>query len=219
MDAETSVAPDLESTATFLAALAAARHIAWPFDHWLLEDAVPPSIAEAVCALPFAPPIGARFDGRREANNSTRVFFSPANQARHEVCRRLADTFRDPRTIAALEALTAARLADARLRIEYCQDVDGFWLEPHLDIAVKRFTLLIYLSEDPALVDAGTDLYDAGDAHDPAGRSSYVRGGGLIFIPGRDTWHGFSPRPLRGVRKSLIVNYVAEDWRAVEELA
>jgi hypothetical protein len=193
--------------------------VAAPFDHWLLERALPEASVAAIAGLPFAPPEVSRFDGRRETNNSTRVYFSPEVQARFPVCAEVAGAFRDPRVIAALEVATGARLAAGRLRIEYCQDVDGFWLEPHLDIGVKLFTMLIYLSDDPALADAGTDLYDASPEHRPAGRADYVANNGLIFIPGQDTWHGFTPRPIRGLRKSIIVNYVSDAWRAVEELA
>jgi hypothetical protein len=32
-------------------------------------------------------------------------------------------------------------------------------------------------------------------------------------------WHDFRPRPIRGPRKSLIINYVTSDWRDREELA
>ncbi|OYV33337.1 MAG: hypothetical protein B7Z81_11520, partial [Acidocella sp. 20-61-6] len=103
--------------------------------------------------------------------------------------------------------------------IEYCQDVDGFWLEPHRDIAVKLFTMLIYVSEDPALFDAGTDIYDDTPAHNLVASVPYEKNRGLIFIPGAASWHGFSKRPIRGLRQSLIINYVSPDWRAVDELA
>ena len=42
---------------------------------------------------------------------------------------------------------------------------------------------------------------------------------GLIFVPGADTWHGFTRRPIVGVRRSLIVNYVKPEWRSRHELA
>jgi hypothetical protein len=163
------------------------------------------------------PPL--RAPGGEPVRRPTRVYFSPEIQTRFPVCREVAGAFRDPRVVAALEVLTGARLTAGRQRIEYCQDVDGFWLEPHLDIGVKLFTMLIYLSDDPALADAGTDIYDASPEHRPAGRAGYVANCGLIFIPGRDTWHGFTPRPVKGVRKTIIVNYVSDAWRAVDELA
>ncbi len=127
--------------------------------------------------------------------------------------------FSDPLVIRALEKKTGARLADGFLRIEYCQDTDGFWLEPHLDISVKLFTMLIYLSDDPDLFDAGTDVYDASPEHKLVASVPYERGRGMIFIPGEKSWHGFSKRPIHGLRQSIIVNYVSADRKNKQELA
>lgn len=202
---------------TFTGALARATRNDSPWRHWLLRDALPGDVIDRILALPYRAPVKARFDGRRETNNSTRVFFDRDAQAHHPVCAELASVFREPRTVAAIEATCGVDLSAARGRIEYTQDVDGFWLEPHTDIAVKLFTMLIYLSDDPALADAGTDIYDAtGKVH--LGATPYGRGLGLIFLPAGDTWHGFERRPIRGVRRSLIVNYVSPEWRATAEL-
>lgn len=203
----------------FLGCLARATHAPSPYDHWLLAGALPPAVCRSIAALPVTPPVAPTFDGRRESNNSTRFYFSRDAQARHPVCREVADAFRHPRVVATLAETTGARLGDGRLRIEYCQDTDGFWLEPHVDIPVKRFTMLIYLSEDPRLHDAGTDIYDASLEHKTVATAPYRFNHGMIFIPAKDTWHGFTKRPIRGIRKSIIVNYVAPEWRAVEELA
>lgn len=205
--------------ASFLDCLARADHRRSPFDYWLLDGALPEATVDAITALPVAPPAAATFDGRRESNNSTRVYFSKENQKRHAVCRDLVTAFRHPRVTSAIERATGTDLATGQLRIEYCQDVDGFWLEPHLDIKVKLFTMLVYLSGEPELRDAGTDIYDASPEHKLVGTAPYERNKGLIFIPGTDTWHGFTKRPIRGVRKSIIINYVSPEWRAVEELA
>ena len=203
----------------FLTCLDKADHGSTPFDHWLLADALPTSVVDAIVDLPFEPPSGSVFDGRRESNNSTRVYFSPENQARFDVCRDLVAAFRDERVLGRIEAMTGAKVANGHLRIEYCQDTDGFWLEPHVDIAVKMFTMLIYLSGEPELFDAGTDIYDTTPEHNLFASVPYQKNRGLIFIPASDTWHGFRKRPIRGIRKSIIVNYVRSDWRAVEELA
>ena len=202
----------------FLSCLTEADHRTAPYDHWLLDKCLPENAVREVAGLPIAPPAAVPFDGRRESGNSTRIFCNAENQARFPVCAALAEAFADPSVISVLELVTGAPVSQGRLRIEYCQDVDGFWLEPHLDIKVKLFTMLIYLSDDPALADAGTDIYDASPEHKRVGTAPYAPNAGLIFIPGTDTWHGFSPRPIKGVRKSLIVNYVTPDWRAVEEL-
>ncbi len=77
-DAATAVAiePNLAAD-SFIACLARARHIASPYDYWLLEGALPEEDVSAIAALPFAPLAGAAFNGRRETNNATRVLFQP----------------------------------------------------------------------------------------------------------------------------------------------
>ena len=202
-----------------LASLSTAAHARDPYDHWLIEDALPASVIDDIAALPVDVPGDVIFNGTREINNSSRLFFSPENQARHPVCRSVANIFRRRDIIDALETMTGARVSAGRLRIEYCQDVTGFWLEPHVDIPVKLFTLLIYLSGEPELRDAGTDIYDASPEHKRVATVPYEKGNGLIFIPGKNTWHGFTKRPIAGLRKSIIVNFVSPDWRSVNELA
>ena len=203
----------------FLDCLAGSGRQTSPFRYWLLDQALPPASVDAIAALPFAPPEKLRFDGRRETNNSTRVYFTPENQDRFAVCRELADAFKHPLVTRAIERETGTDLAQGQLRIEYCQDIDGFWLEPHVDISVKLFTMLVYLSGEPELRDCGTDIYGSGPDHPRVATAPYEKNKGLIFIPGTDTWHGFSPRRIPGVRKSIIINYVGPTWRDAFELA
>jgi hypothetical protein len=188
-----------------------------PYRHWLLEDALPPAMARALAGLPV--PVAAAGDtlGRRETNNSTRVFLSPDFQRRHAVAAEFAASFQDAASVATLAKLTGATLEGAYLRIEYCQDTDGFWLEPHTDIGAKLYTMLFYLSDVPQAEGWGTDIYETPEKHLGAASGAFNRG--LIFVPGNDTWHGFRRRPIAGVRKSIIVNYVKDEWRARGELA
>ena len=95
--------------------------------------------------------------------------------------------------------------------------MDGFWLEPHTDIGAKFFTMLIYLNDPPAGEDWGTDVYESADKH--LGSAPSGRNQGLVFVPGQTSWHGFEKRPITGIRRSLIVNYVTPEWRARHELA
>lgn len=201
----------------FLSCLERADARTEPYAHWLLEDALDGPTCDAIRALPVKAPEIGHYDGTREHNNDTRIYFNAETGARHPVIADVAATFKDPDVIARLEQVCNTDLSNGSLRIEYTLDTDGFWLEPHTDISVKLFTMLIYLSEEPELADAGTDIYDNDLKH--VGRSPYGPNEGLIFIPGKDTWHGFIKRPVRGVRRSLIVNYVSPEWRAKEELA
>ncbi len=211
--------PSAPAAQSFLACLKAARHETWPYDYWLLENPLPAGACDAIAGLPFPPPRGAEFSGRRETNNATRVYFTPENQTKFEVCRQVVEGFQDPRVRSAIEQATGADLSGSLLRIEYCQDTDGFWLEPHTDIKVKKFTMLVYLADDPKLSGAGTDVYQGPPDFEHVGSAPYGKNKGLIFIPGENTWHGVAPRHIEGVRKSIIVNYVTPDWRDAWELA
>ncbi len=204
-------------TALFLCALARAEAPAKSYRHWLLAEALPRQTAHAIAALPFAPPAIGDTLGRRETHNSVRVFFSAQNQRDYPVCAQMACAFQSKAVTSVLQQRTGADLCGGFLRIEYCQDTDGFWLEPHTDIGAKLFTMLIYLSDRPEAAGWGTDIYDAEGRHLGAADGSFNRG--LIFIPGADTWHGVAKRTFAGVRKSIIVNFVKPEWRSRHELA
>lgn len=188
-----------------------------PYRHWLPGNILPPGDCAAICALPLGATVLGATLGRRETNNATRVYFSAENLMRFEVCVRIALALQEGRAVAAIEDACGIDLAGTHLRIEYCQDGDGFWLEPHTDIGAKRLTLLIYLSDDPDSADWGTDILD--EFWFPVARAPFRRNHGLMFVPGATTYHGFRRRPIRGVRRSIIVNYVGPEWRARHELA
>ena len=187
-----------------------------PFRYWLLADVLPAATARAVTALPFAPPDVGDGQGRRE-RTMRRAFSSRPIKARYfPSSMRSPRHSQDDETVNRIEVVLRPVPGRQFLRIEYCQDTEGFWLEPHTDISAKLFTMLVYLSSGPEAEDWGTDLYDA--ALHPAGRSPGGFNKGLIFRPAGDTWHGYAKRPMRGIRKSLIINYVKADWRARQEL-
>ncbi len=188
-----------------------------PFRHWLPRDVLPAEACRALTGLAFDAPVIDDTRGRRETHNSARIFVSEANRACHPVCENLAESFQDEATVALLEDLCGRRIAGSFLRIEYCLDTGGFWLEPHTDIGAKLFTMLVYLSDHPDAGEWGTDILDAD--HRLVCRAPAIFNSGLIFLPGADTWHGFAPREIRGVRRSLIINYVTPEWRARHELA
>lgn len=201
----------------FLGSLDAGSVATEPFRHWLLDEPLTPAAGRAVSELPFEPAFVGDTLGKRETHNNSRLFFSPENRDRFPVCAALADVMQDGETVERLSKTCDVDLRGGYLRIEYCQDTEGFWLEPHTDIGAKLFTMLIYLSEGPGSENWGTDLYTADGAHVGTAPCGFNKG--LIFVPGSDTWHGFEPRPIAGVRKSLIINYVKDEWRSRHELA
>lgn len=217
MTGTTTVSTAQADQKSFFGALENSVRVTQPYRHWLLADVLPADQAEALHALPFEPPTGLVFNGKRETNNNTRTYFDTNNQARFPAVKALTEAFQCPKTIAAIEAEAGIDLTGTNLRLEYCQDTDGFWLEPHTDIGVKHYTMLIYLSRGPNADDMGTDVYDT--SKNWVHRAPCKFNSGLIFIPGTDTWHGVAPRKIEGVRKSIIINYVGPEWRARQELA
>lgn len=204
-------------TEALLDSLDRAQALTRPYPHWLLESALTEEACDGILNLPIDPPGIDDYDGTRECNNQTRTYFNAELCSRSAACGGVVEAFNDERTIGKLERTCGIDLSNGTLRIEYTQDSDGFWLEPHTDISVKMFTMLVYLSKEPELADAGTDIYDQEMKH--VGRAPFAPNRGLIFIPGIDTWHGFAKRPLRGVRRSIIVNYVTDEWRERDQLA
>jgi hypothetical protein len=198
------------------ASLARARAVAEPYPNWRLEGLFPEPVARALADLPFHAPHLNGVSGRRELHNDQRSYFAGSVLDEHPVTDEVARAFQSPEVVAAFAQKTGARLAGAYLRIEYAADVDGFWLEPHTDLGVKALTLLIQLPEK-GQEGLGTDIYAAPGAW--ADRADFAWNGALLFVPSDRTWHGFEPRRIDGVRRSVIVNYVTEEWRAREQLA
>lgn len=194
-----------------------AKHNAAPYPHWFLENCLPQDTIDDINALPFPAPELGGISGKREVHNATRKYFDADNMARHDVCKRFNEAFQDPRVTSAIERIFSTKLKDTFLRVEFAQDTNGFWLEPHTDLGVKTFTFLVYLSKDPEHANLGTDIYDNEKRH--LGAAPFKSNGATIFVPSTNTYHGFEPREIKGVRKSLIVNYVTNEWRAREQLA
>ncbi len=212
----TAAATILEHTHIRHAIMTAPR-IDTPYRHWLPRDILPGDVCDAVRALPFDPPEIADTLGKRDTNNTRRIFISEANRTAHPVFAALAGAFQDEATVALFEDICGIELTGALTRIEYCLDTGGFWLEPHTDIGAKLLTFLIYLSDHPDAEHWGTDIMNAQGA--VLGRAEGVANCGLMFVPAADTWHGFVKRSISGVRRTLIVNYVKPEWRSLHELA
>jgi hypothetical protein len=186
-----------------------------PYIHFFVKDLFPAKVYRALAGLPFAAPELDGVSGKRELHNDTRRYFDAEGMAQFPVMRAIAEVLQSPQITRAFVDAFEAPIDDTFLRLEYAQDIDGFWLEPHTDLGVKKFTGLIYLSEGHD--ELGTDIYRSRDEH--FGRSPFKPNSAMIFVPSDRTWHGFERRTIDGVRKSLILNYVTHEWRAREQLS
>ena len=203
--------------ASMLASIDAAKPHATPYRHWFLRECLPAEAVTTINGLPFPAPALGGVSGKREVHNATRKYFDAENMAHHPVCKAVNDAFQSPRLTARISSAFGTNLKGSYLRVEFAQDTDGFWLEPHTDLGVKVFTMLLYLSTEPQHASLGTDIYDTSKKH--VGTSPFESNGCMIFVPSDITYHGFEKRPITGVRKSVIINYVTNEWRAREQLA
>lgn len=202
---------------SILDSFAQAERHSEPYPYFLVRDVVPSEMVPKLRDLPFPAPELGGVSGTREVHNKSRSYFDSDNCQEHDVCGLLAEALQSEEVVAAVQSTFNTDLSDTFLRIEYGQDTDGFWLEPHTDIGVKSFTMLLYLSDGEGHEKLGTSIYADKETH--VGESPFEPNLAMIFVPSNDTWHGFETRPINGVRKSIIINYVTQEWRAREQLA
>jgi hypothetical protein len=202
---------------TFLQSVDSGKRSEQPYRHWSLKGCLPSDSVEDIVGLPFEAPSLDGVSGKRELHNNTRKYFDVENRELFPVCEAVAQAFQDKGVTSHIEKSFGTDLKGTYLRIEFAQDIDGFWLEPHTDLGVKVFTMLLYLSKDESHQDLGTDIYDGEKRH--FGRSPFAPNAAMVFIPGNNTYHGFEKRLIKGVRTSLIINYVTSEWRAREQLS
>ena len=188
-----------------------------PYRHWGLKDVLPESLCTSILTLPIAPPNLGKTDGTRDTYNRQRTFITPLLRSKFPTCAALADAMQRVDVARLMAETCSIEAAGSFLRMEYIQDTDGAWLEPHRDIPDKLFSMVIYFFTGPDAKDWGTDIYDAERRW--IGRSSGEFNSGVIFVPGPTTWHGFDPRPIVGVRRLMEINYVRPNWRDREQLA
>jgi hypothetical protein len=188
-----------------------------PYQHWFLQNCLPQAIVDDILKLPFEAPELNGVSGKREVHNATRSYFDVATRAEFPVTEEVAQAFQSPQMVQAIEKSMGISLKNTNLRLEFALDKNEFWLEPHTDLGVKLFTMLLYLSKDPEHAPLGTDIYIDKTTH--FGCSPFISNGAMIFVPSDNTWHGFEKKSIKGTRVSLIINYVTQEWKAREQLS
>ena len=154
--------------------------------------------------------------GKRELHNNTRKYFDAENSAKFPVCEAFCDAFQDKRVtdkIAGTSApsSTAPTCASSSRRTP---TASGSSRTPTSASSCSRCCSTCRRTRAPAL---GTDIYDTDKKH--VGRSPFEPNAAMVFVPSNITYHGFEARKIEGVRKSVIINYVTNEWRAREQLA
>ena len=199
----------------FCESLQTAQKFVSPYSHFFLRDVFSKELLQELGALDFALPDLKGISGKREYHNDQRHYFSQENRLKNDAINLVSEVFRHPQVLNKIRASTGARLDGTFVRIEYAQDTDGFWLNPHTDLGVKTLTLIISILDGQD--ELGTDIYSSETEH--FGTCPFQNGAAFLFVPSDHTWHGFEARPIKGVRKSLIMNYVTSDWIARDQLS
>jgi len=215
----------LEISSSVIHAFNNAQRYSTPYRYWIIENVLPQDIVDEIIELPWKAQNVGDDSGRREIHNDTRNYFGMQHRIDHTVCEEVSTAFQMRSTVDIIEQITNQSFNNKFLRIEYTQDKGNFWLEPHTDIGVKKFTMLIYLSKEESHSNLGTDLYEVKEVdrkdystYNHVGTAPFKSNNAVVFIPGDDTWHGFEPKYIEGVRKALIINYVDAEWRETSQL-
>ena len=202
---------------TLLESFAQSNRNPAPYPHWFLSQCLPQATADEITELPFPGPELGGISGKREVHNATRKYFDAENKAKHAVCNAFCDAFQDKRVTDAIQKYVRDEalglLSSRRIRTGYR------WLLARAAYGSRREGVhdaaLPVEGREPR--DLGTDIYDAGKK--PIGRSPFEPNGAMVFVPSNVTYHGFEPRRIESVRKSVIINYVTNEWRAREQLS
>ena len=165
--------------ATLLESIGSARRQEQPYRHWFLQRCLPEDAVDPILDLPFPAPELGGVSGKRELHNATRKYFDVENRAKFPVCEAFCQAFQDKRVTDKIASVFGSKLAGSYLRVEYGQDTDSFWLEPHTDLGVKMFTMLLYMSKNPQHRTLGTDIYDQNKKHVGALAVRAQRGDGV----------------------------------------
>lgn len=200
----------------FLRSLRAAQREEKPYRHWKMTDVLPTDMCTGLLTLPIAPPTIYDRDGTRDTYNQSRAFITPELRRDFPACQVLADALQRADVARQLAETFEIVAEGSHLRVEYIQDTDGAWLEPHRDIPDKLFSMVVYLCTGPEAKEWGTDIYD--DDRKWIGRAAADFNTAVTFKAGPNTWHGFDKRPIKGVRRLLEINYV-QKWRDRGQLA
>lgn len=187
-----------------------------PYPHYVIKNAFTPALIEDTKNLPYETYDLNYVDGSREEFNKYRQYLTPEVIEKNDCAKEIANVFLSKDVISFIEKKGNISLKDTLLRIEHTIDRKNFWLNPHTDLGVKKFTALLYLSSGEEMDSWGTDIYY--NAHKHCKKVPYSPNTMLIFFPTDKTWHGFEPNNITGTRRTFIINYVTTEWKNRQEL-
>jgi hypothetical protein len=192
-----------------------ANKFTYPFLHWTIINIIPTDLLLSLSLITCSTNQPYSCNGLREGTNR-RIPITVDAIATNETFANVANIFCDRLVVQSLRHTTGKSINESKLRISLCIDQQGFWLKPHTDISKKLLTIIIYINQTQKSEKLGTDLYDA--MGNLIYRTSSEANNALLFIPSQDTYHGFEKSFITGERRTLIINYVNDEWKDVHDL-
>lgn len=145
-----------------------------------------------------------KLDGERSSNQN-RFFITQSNINDNFVFKRIIDYFKRDSVISMFEKESGRTIKGNYLRVEFLEDKESSWLEPHRDIEEKLLSLIIYLNDSNESEENGTSLYD--ENKEKVKTVPFINNSGFYFFAGTNTWHGLEPVKIKKSRKAVMINY------------
>ena len=146
----------------------------------------------------------ASLSGARTTNNN-RFFVDKQNMWSNSALNRIVDFFLKDDVIDMFEEESNVKIRGNYLRIEFIEDSEKSWLEPHVDISEKLMSFLVYLNNTGESESIGTALYNTDKEYIKT--VPFINNQGFYFYPSNDTWHGLESVQIKERRRAVMVNY------------
>lgn len=174
-----------------------------PFDHYTFENVFCEKELTSINSIKLEDN-AAHLDGARSTNNN-RFFVNSTNINDNFTFERIVEYFLRDDVIEMFEEESGKKIRGNYLRVEFIEDKEKSWLEPHVDIEEKIMSLLIYLNNTNENYDIGTSLYDNNKKF--VTTVPYIDNTGFYFYPSDNTWHGLESVNIKKRRRAIMVNY------------
>jgi hypothetical protein len=174
-----------------------------PFTHYVIKDVFCEKELSEIRKLDLELHSG-KLNGER-ASNQNRFFITKSNINDNFVFERIIDYFSRDSVIEMFEKESGRTIRGNYLRVEFLEDKESSWLEPHCDIEEKLVSLIIYLNDTNEDEKNGTVLYN--EDMMKVRTIPFIDNSGFYFFAGKNTWHGLEPVDVKQSRKAIMVNY------------
>lgn len=179
------------------------QHSNVPFDHYTFTDFFCEKELTGIDSIKLQDH-SASLNGAR-TTNTNRFFVDSENMQNNSALKRIAEFFLRDENINMFEKESGRKIRGNYLRVEFIEDKEKSWLEPHVDIEEKIMSLLVYLNNTNELESIGTALYNENKEY--VKTVPYINNTGFYFYPGKNTWHGLESVEIKERRRAVMVNY------------